>query len=68
MGKLHKIVYMPLDERPCNYQFPYLLAQGTGVRMARPPMEMMGLKKGRGTRTGYGPGLRNRLRMRTAPS
>ncbi|WP_339323910.1 DUF4127 family protein [Paenibacillus sp. FSL W8-0194] len=45
MGKLHKIVYMPLDERPCNYQFPYLLAQGTGVRMARPPMEMMGLKK-----------------------
>ncbi|MFU1794259.1 DUF4127 family protein [Paenibacillus azoreducens] len=45
MTKRNKIVFIPLDERPCNYEFPYLLAQGTGVHMARPPMEMMGLKK-----------------------
>ncbi|MEC0241334.1 DUF4127 family protein [Paenibacillus dokdonensis] len=45
MGKLDKIAFIPLDERPCNYEFPYLLAQGTGIHMARPPMEMMGLKK-----------------------
>ncbi|MWV45494.1 DUF4127 family protein [Paenibacillus sp. HJL G12] len=45
MGKLGKIAFVPLDERPCNYEFPYLLAQGTEIELVRPPIEMMGLKK-----------------------
>lgn len=45
MEKLSKIAFIPLDERPCNYEFPYLLAQGTGIQLARPPQDMMGLKK-----------------------
>ncbi|CAG7657197.1 DUF4127 family protein [Paenibacillus allorhizosphaerae] len=43
MGK--KIVYVPLDERPCNYAFPALLAEGTDIRLVRPGPELMGLKK-----------------------
>ncbi|MET3543430.1 hypothetical protein ABID47_000024 [Paenibacillus favisporus] len=45
MEKSHKLVFVPLDERPCNYEFPYMLAQGTEFEMVRPPMDMMGLKK-----------------------
>ncbi|GAB6990912.1 DUF4127 family protein [Paenibacillus pini] len=45
MDKALKIVFVPLDERPCNYEFPYLLAQGTEHQLVRPPMEMMGFKK-----------------------
>lgn len=45
MGKIHKLVFVPLDERPCNYEFPHSLSQGTEYHMVRPPMEMMGLKK-----------------------
>lgn len=40
-----KIVYLPLDERPCNYEYPSLLIKGTGFRMIRPELEMMGRKK-----------------------
>lgn len=40
-----KIVYLPLDERPCNYLFPSLLADGTEYTIATPPMELMGDKK-----------------------
>ncbi|MFB5762635.1 DUF4127 family protein [Paenibacillus medicaginis] len=36
---------MPLDERPCNYEFPYLLAKGTDYMPERPPLDMMGRKK-----------------------
>ncbi|WP_340023558.1 DUF4127 family protein [Paenibacillus sp. FSL K6-1096] len=45
MTKLRKLVLVPLDERPCNYEFPYLLAQGTDYMVERPPAEIMGLKK-----------------------
>ncbi|WP_425436634.1 DUF4127 family protein [Paenibacillus donghaensis] len=45
MSTPYQITFMPLDERPCNYEFPYLLAQGTDFTVKRPPMEMMGLKK-----------------------
>lgn len=40
-----RLLFIPLDERPCNYQFPYLLAQGTDLEMERPPLEWMGQKK-----------------------
>lgn len=45
MSKHHKLILVPLDERPCNYEFPYLLAQGTDYRVERPPAGIMGLKK-----------------------
>ncbi len=40
-----KIVYIPLDERPCNYAFASQIAAGSPVRLAVPPMEMLGRKK-----------------------
>ncbi len=40
-----KIVIMPLDERPCNYHFPYRLVRTTDVDPVRPPLEWMGRKK-----------------------
>ncbi|MBB6020147.1 hypothetical protein HNR77_001208 [Paenibacillus sp. JGP012] len=45
MTKPRKLILVPLDERPCNYEFPYLLAQGTDYIVERPPAEIMGLKK-----------------------
>ncbi|MEF2247035.1 DUF4127 family protein [Paenibacillus sp. IITD108] len=44
MGKV-KIAYLPLDERPCNYEFPYLLASGTSTEVVRPDLSIMGKKK-----------------------
>ena len=40
-----KIVYSPLDERPCNYAFAQQIAAGTPVQLAVPDMEMLGDKK-----------------------
>lgn len=40
-----KILYIPLDERPCNYRFPAALAKGTDMTLIEPPLELMGLKK-----------------------
>lgn len=45
MAKQYRLTFVPLDERPCNYEFPYFLAQGTEFTVERPPLEMMGLKK-----------------------
>lgn len=42
---MKKILYMPLDERPCNYNFPILLSEGTEYTMVVPPVEMLGDKK-----------------------
>ncbi|KKO54144.1 DUF4127 family protein [Paenibacillus sp. DMB20] len=42
---MRKIIYIPLDERPCNYEFPALLAAGTDYHVVRPDLSMMGLKK-----------------------
>ncbi len=39
-----RILFLPLDERPCNYQFPILMPKA-GFRIEMPPMEMMGKKK-----------------------
>ncbi|CAG7626404.1 hypothetical protein PAESOLCIP111_02826 [Paenibacillus solanacearum] len=40
-----KIVYVPLDERPCNDAFPALLAEGTDIHLVRPEAGLLGLKK-----------------------
>ncbi len=37
------ILYIPLDDRPCNYQYPQLLSQITlDTRLMMPPLSMMG--------------------------
>ena len=40
-----KIVHIPLDERPCNYDFPKNIFQGKEFDVVRVPFEYMGLKK-----------------------
>lgn len=40
-----KIVYIPLDERPCNYAFASQIAQGSPVRLAVPSLSVLGNKK-----------------------
>ena len=43
---MRKIVYIPLDERPCNYDFPYLLTEGSeAISLVRPSIDVMGKKK-----------------------
>lgn len=40
------ILYIPLDERPCNYKFPSLAVEGHGdVHLIVPPKELLGKKK-----------------------
>ena len=39
-----KILYVPLDERPCNYYFPTALF-GAGMDIVSPPADIMGCKK-----------------------
>ena len=40
-----KIVYLPLDERPCNYHFACRIAEGSGVQVLKPAMQVLGDKK-----------------------
>ncbi len=40
-----KVVYLPLDERPCNYYFAGRIAKGTGVEVIAPDMSLLGTKK-----------------------
>ena len=41
-----KIVFLPLDERPCNYNFPYFILEGNAdFRIVRPPLSILGKKK-----------------------
>lgn len=41
-----KILYVPLDDRDCNYEFPHLLSRMTdGIELLRPPYEWMGFLK-----------------------
>lgn len=42
---MNPIVYLPLDERPCNYRFPTLLADLTDLKLVLPPPGLMGRKK-----------------------
>ena len=40
-----RILYMPLDERPCNRKFPMMLASGCGVELITPPQSLLPDKK-----------------------
>ena len=40
-----KIVYLPLDERPCNYFFAGRIAEGSGVEVITPAKSLLGTKK-----------------------
>lgn len=43
---MNKVLYVPLDERACNYDFPQKLARMTDdIELLVPPAEMMGFKK-----------------------
>ncbi|WP_217561071.1 DUF4127 family protein [Paenibacillus sp. GbtcB18] len=40
-----KIVFVPLDERPCNLEYPQRLAEMTDLELTAPPMSILGRKK-----------------------
>ena len=40
-----KILFLPLDERPCNYAFPAQMCEGGDVELCLPPRETLGCKK-----------------------
>jgi len=41
-----KILYIPLDERPCNYYYPPSIANiCSDIEVVEPPKEMLGRKK-----------------------
>ena len=43
---MKKIMYIPLDERPCNYNFAnFMLDGGDLLELVSPPLEMLGHKK-----------------------
>jgi hypothetical protein len=40
-----KIVYIPLDERPCNYRFPSEIFKESNIKVVVPNLSIMGNKK-----------------------
>lgn len=42
---MNNIIYIPIDERPCNYKFPYMLSRCTGLNLIEPPLDLLGDKK-----------------------
>lgn len=42
---MKKIVLLPLDERPCNYEFPHQIFQNENYEIIRPDLSIMGDKK-----------------------
>ena len=42
---MKNILLIPLDERPCNYNFPSMLARDTDYRLLMPPLALLGKKK-----------------------
>ena len=42
---MHKILLVPLDERPCNYDFPSLMVQSPEYSILRPPKKLLGQRK-----------------------
>jgi hypothetical protein len=41
----HKVVFLPLDERPCNYKFPFDIFKNSNLNIKRPDKILMGDKK-----------------------
>ncbi len=42
---MKKIVLLPLDERPCNYEFPYQIFNNENYEIIRPNLSILGDKK-----------------------
>lgn len=42
---MSKVVYLPLDERPCNAKFPQMIAAISDLSLVAPPLELLGRKK-----------------------
>ena len=40
-----KVLFLPLDERPCNYKFTELLAKSSDFDLVNVPLELLGNKK-----------------------
>ena len=40
--RTHRILYVPLDDRPCNTRWPALLARSVDFDLVMPPSEMLG--------------------------
>ena len=40
-----RILYVPLDERPCNALFPAMAAESVGVELVSPPASMLSAKR-----------------------
>ena len=40
--RAHRIIYVPLDNRPCNARLPGLLARMVDFELVMPPLEMLG--------------------------
>jgi hypothetical protein len=40
-----KLIYLPLDERPCNYHFAKRIAEGSPIELISPDRELLGDKK-----------------------
>lgn len=39
---MQKIVFLPLDERPCNYDYPDYIGRISGLTLSMPPMSLLG--------------------------
>lgn len=40
-----KVLYIPLDERPCNYKYPMQIAEGSGLEIIAPEKSILNKKK-----------------------
>lgn len=40
--RAHRVLYVPLDDRPCNAKFPLLLARMVDFELIMPPLELLG--------------------------
>ena len=40
--RAHRVIYVPLDDRPCNAKFPRLLARMVDFELVMPPRELLG--------------------------
>lgn len=45
-----KAILIPLDERPCNYDYPRFVSESSNIELFIPPIEMLGKKKQRANR------------------
>lgn len=40
--RAHRVLYVPLDDRPCNAKFPRLLARMVDFELIMPPLDLLG--------------------------